>query len=81
MEVAMYNHAPTNYRCPFCFVVARQADPAVETYPDDIVCATERSTTFISSRWWPRNRGHLIIIPNQHYENITPHSLSPITRN
>jgi histidine triad (HIT) family protein len=66
----MYNHAPDEYRCPFCLVASQQADPAVETCPDDMVYATDQATAFISSHWWPHNPGHVIVIPNQHYENI-----------
>ena len=66
----MYHHAPDGYRCPFCCVAAQQVDPAIETCPDDIVAASDQVTAFISSHWWPHNPGHVIIIPNQHYENI-----------
>lgn len=27
-------------------------------------------TAFIAPYWWPRNAGHVIIIPNAHYENL-----------
>ncbi len=27
-------------------------------------------TAFISSRWWPNNPGHVLVIPNQHIENV-----------
>jgi histidine triad (HIT) family protein len=37
---------------------------------DDIVWADERTTAFISPKWWPANQGHVIVIPNTHAENL-----------
>ena len=75
----MYNHAPDHYCCPFCLIASQQIDASIETSPDDIVFATDQATAFISSRWWPHNPGHVIIIPNQHYENIYDLPLSAAT--
>ena len=30
----------------------------------------EYITAFIASGWWKNNKGHIIIIPNKHFENI-----------
>jgi len=80
----MHNHAPKNYQCPICkslagqeedypiplpkkinpakqIVLAKQAD---YIYQDDLVSA------FINSFWIPTCEGHVIIVPNQHYENL-----------
>ena len=27
-------------------------------------------TAFMALLWWPNNEGHVLIIPNQHFENI-----------
>jgi histidine triad (HIT) family protein len=27
-------------------------------------------TAFIAAAWWPNNPGHVLIIPNEHFENI-----------
>jgi histidine triad (HIT) family protein len=27
-------------------------------------------SAFISARWWPNNLGHVIVIPNEHFENL-----------
>lgn len=37
---------------------------------DDIVWRTERTTAFISPRWWPNNHGHVIVVPRDHVPNI-----------
>jgi histidine triad (HIT) family protein len=30
----------------------------------------EQVTAFIAPCWWPNNEGHVLIIPNAHFENI-----------
>lgn len=27
-------------------------------------------TAFIACDWWPKNPGHVLVVPNRHYENI-----------
>ena len=66
----MYTHAPENYRCPFCRVSKGKEDEFVITKQSDIVFQNEIVTTFVSSHWWPNNPGHIIIIPNEHFENV-----------
>lgn len=66
----MYNHEPPDYLCPFCTVASGQKDESVLTVPDDVVLRTNFVVGFISSHWWPRNPGHVILIPWDHYENI-----------
>ncbi|GHO81671.1 hydrolase [Ktedonobacter sp. SOSP1-85] len=64
----MYNHQPEGYACPFC-VFLRGEDNGVN-HRDDIVYQDELATAFIAPRWWPRNEGYVLIIPNDHFENI-----------
>ena len=64
----MFNHEPSGYRCPFCAVL-RGGDTERPT-ADDIVARRERATALIASSWWPRNHGHVLVIPNAHYENL-----------
>jgi histidine triad (HIT) family protein len=28
------------------------------------------ATAFVSPRWWPENHGHVLVVPNAHYENL-----------
>jgi len=35
-----------------------------------VVLRTERATAFVASRWWPNNLGHVLVVPNAHYENL-----------
>ena len=66
----MHNHQPLNYRCPFCLIACGEIPADVATQPQDIIQQSSMVTAFIASHWWPNNPGHVIIIPNQHYENI-----------
>lgn len=64
----MYSHASDDYDCALCKIVRH--DRSVYTQPEDIVLQNEVVTAFIGSHWWPRNKGHVIIIPNEHIENL-----------
>ena len=66
----MYNHAPVGYICPFCLVVDGIENEHVLTKQADIFYRDEYITAFISAHWFGINNGHVLIIPNQHYENI-----------
>jgi histidine triad (HIT) family protein len=72
----MYEHAPPGYECPFCRLVAG-IDSELNTQ-GDIVFRDERTTAFISPRWWPRNHGHALVIPNTHTENLYSISLDDL---
>jgi histidine triad (HIT) family protein len=36
----------------------------------DIVYQNEFATAFIAPKWWVNNLGHILVVPNKHYENI-----------
>lgn len=40
------------------------------TSQQDIVLRTERAMAFVASRWWPNNRGHVLVVPTDHHENL-----------
>lgn len=64
----MFNHAPDGYPCPFCRLAAGGEDE--RRTQRDVVKRTERATAFVSPRWWPKNHGHVLVVPNVHYENL-----------
>ena len=64
----MYNHEPKDYKCPFCGIVSGSNDQS--TKQSDVFYKDEFVTAYIAPKWWPHNSGHVIIIPNQHVENI-----------
>ena len=66
----MHNHEPKDYICPFCLIVEGVENEHLYTKQADIVYKNNFVTAFISSGWWKNNKGHVIIIPNNHFENI-----------
>jgi histidine triad (HIT) family protein len=66
----MHNHAPLEYICPFCQFLHGTEDPRSELHQTDIVFQTPDITAFMATRKYPNNQGHVLIIPNQHFENI-----------
>jgi histidine triad (HIT) family protein len=66
----MYNHEPDGYVCPFCLIVKGIENEHGNTNQERIVYKDEYITAFIASGWFKNNKGHVIIIPNEHIENI-----------
>jgi histidine triad (HIT) family protein len=66
----MHNHAPEGYVCPFCMVICGDEGEVTYTKQSAVVYRDEKITAFIASHWWPKNPGHVLIIPNEHFENI-----------
>jgi histidine triad (HIT) family protein len=64
----MFNHEPEDYACPFCFLV--QGGEGRYNRQQDIVYKDKLATAFVSPRWWPNNPGHIIIVSNEHFENM-----------
>lgn len=66
----MYNHEPKDYSCPMCLVARGVEHENVYTKQADVFYKNEFVTAFIASHWWPKNKGHIIIVPNKHIENL-----------
>lgn len=66
----MYNHAPPEYICPFCLLVQGKESAQSQLIQTDIVLQTVDVTAFMATRKYPNNQGHVLIIPNEHFENI-----------
>jgi histidine triad (HIT) family protein len=64
----MFNHEPPGYECPFCAVL--QGGETARPSQGDVVVRRDRATALIASNWWPRNPGHVLVVPNAHYENL-----------
>jgi histidine triad (HIT) family protein len=64
------SHAPAGYVCPICLGVQgiENADTLMrvsdKVFQDDLV------TVFVNSFFLGKNKGHVIVVPNKHYENI-----------
>ena len=66
----MFNHAPDGYICPFCLIIQGIENEHVYSVQNDIIYCDETVTAFIGSHQWPNNHGNVIIVPNEHFENI-----------
>ncbi len=64
----MFSHIDKGYKCLMCGIVQGTREPI--TQPEDVIWRTDHIMAFIASHWWPNNPGHVIIIPNVHYEAI-----------
>ncbi len=68
--MATYSHAPEGYECPFCQVAEGVDRPDRGTKQRDIAYRNEYVAAFIATKWWPNNKGHVLVVPNAHFENI-----------
>jgi histidine triad (HIT) family protein len=66
----MYSHAPSDYVCPICLGVNGVESDQTLLRLTDIVYIDEFVTAFINSFWIKGNEGHVIVVPNEHYENL-----------
>jgi len=66
----MYTHAPPEYICPFCLLIQGKENNQTQLRQTDIVFRTTDVTAFMATRKWSNNQGHVLIIPNEHFENI-----------
>lgn len=64
------SHAPEGYDCPFCRLVRGELTESSLNAITDIVLQDAQVTAFISPLWWSHNPGHVLVVPNQHYENL-----------
>jgi len=66
----MHNHAPKDYICPVCLGVRGVMSDKTLLLPQDVVYKDDLVTAFINSFWMKKNPGHVIVVPNEHFENI-----------
>lgn len=63
-------HEPLHYECPFCALVRGDDLPAPRTTRAEVVLREPEVLAFIASVQWPNNRGHVVVIPARHFENL-----------
>lgn len=66
----MYNHETKNYLCPICLGVQGIENENTLLLQNDLIYKDTLVTAFINSFFIPGNEGHVIVVPNQHVENI-----------
>ncbi|WP_434748864.1 HIT family protein [Paenibacillus amylolyticus] len=67
--IAPVSHKPEGYEGPFCCIWGI-VQPDQGTKRENMIYQNEKVTAFIASKWWPNNKGHALIVPNPHFENI-----------
>lgn len=66
----MFNHAPINYTCPICLGIKGIENEQTLLKQVDLVYKNDTVSAFINSFWIGKNDGHVIVVPNEHFENI-----------
>lgn len=64
------SNAPEDYICPICLGIQKVENEKTLMKPTDIVYADNTVTVFVNSFFIGKNVGHVIVVPNTHYENI-----------
>jgi histidine triad (HIT) family protein len=64
------SNAPASYDCPICLGVKRSESDKTLIRSTDIVYSDDVVTVFINSFFMGKNAGHVIVVPNEHFENI-----------
>lgn len=62
------SHAPPDYDCPFCRIVEGRGSE--RTRPEHVIRRYDRVTVFMNPRWWENNPGNVLVVPNEHFENL-----------
>ncbi len=66
----MYTHTHTDYVCPICLGVQGIEDERTLLMKADLVHKDKLVSAFINSFWIGKNEGHVIVVPNEHFENL-----------
>ncbi len=66
----MYNHASADYICPICLGVNGIENNDTLLKQSDVIYKDGLVTAFINSFFIPGNEGHIIVVPNKHFENL-----------
>src|SRR5690625_6064387 len=69
-DIRIYLHKPEWYESPFCLIVSGNDKNNKDTKQRDVIYQNKYVTAFIASKWWPNNKGHVLAVPNKHFENI-----------
>jgi histidine triad (HIT) family protein len=64
------SRAPEEYDCPICLGLKGIEDERTLIRSTDIVYSDETVTVFINSFFMGKNAGHVIVVPNTHFENV-----------
>ncbi|MCX6732559.1 MAG: HIT family protein [Candidatus Roizmanbacteria bacterium] len=66
----MFNHSPHDYICPICLGVKGIENKNTLLKKTDLIYGDDYISIFVNSFFIKGNEGHIIIVPNSHYEHI-----------
>jgi histidine triad (HIT) family protein len=66
----MYNHAPKDYQCPICLGIQGVESDLTLVKQSDFIHKGKNISAFINSFYIKNNKGHVIVVPNTHFEHI-----------
>lgn len=66
----MYNHAPKNYQCPICLGLQGIENDLTLIKQSDFIYKDKNVSILMSSFYIKNIKGLIIIVPNEHFENI-----------
>ncbi|HET7856487.1 MAG TPA: HIT family protein [Gaiellaceae bacterium] len=67
--MSAHRHAPPDYECPFCAFVSGEELPPWNLR-QDVVWQDSKTTAWMNPRWWVTNPGNVLVVPNEHVENL-----------
>lgn len=66
----MYSHAPKDYQCPICLGLQGIENESTLIRQTDFIYKDKDMSILMSSFYINKNKGLVIITPNEHFENI-----------
>ncbi len=66
----MYTHASDEYICPLCLAIKGIENSDTMMMQNDIFYRDELVSAAVNSKFISSNPGHVIVMPNRHYENF-----------
>ena len=66
----MFNRAPKDYKCPICLGVKDIESTDTLLKNNDLVYRDDLVSVYINSFWIKTAEGHVIVVPNKHFENL-----------
>ncbi len=64
------SHAPRGYNCPFCALIDGRNAAGLRADEADVVERSAHTTTLVANTRWPANPVMLLVVPDDHHENI-----------
>ena len=66
----MHSHAQNSYQCPICLGLRGIENDLTLIKQSDFIYKGKVVSALINSFYIKNNKGHIIVVPNEHHENI-----------